>query len=136
MIAYVAEVRARLEARWAAARLYVLGHIGDGNLHFFISPGREEPDLHERVNAAVYEPLARYGGAVSAEHGIGLEKRSWLRVSRTPAEIATMRLLKDSLDPHHILNPGKIFEPDGDPTSTAHREAAAARHAAGARTRP
>jgi FAD/FMN-containing dehydrogenase len=114
MMAYVADVRQRLEQRWPGARLYVLGHIGDGNLHFFISPGCDEPNLHESVNAAVYEPLVRYGGAVSAEHGVGLEKKSWLRISRTPAEIATMRLLKRSLDPHNILNPGKIFDAQGD----------------------
>ena len=119
MLAYVADVERLLEHRWPGARLYVLGHVGDGNLHFFISPGREEPDLHQSVNAVVYEPLVRYGGAVSAEHGVGLEKKSWLRISRTPEEIATMRLLKRSLDPHNILNPGKIFDWGGDGAAPA-----------------
>ncbi len=46
---------------------------------------------------------------MSAEHGIGLEKRAYLPLSRTPAEISTMRLLKRALDPKGILNPGKVF---------------------------
>ena len=52
-------------------------------------------------------------GSISAEHGIGLEKRDYLTLSRTPAEIATMRLLKRTLDPHNILNPGKVFDLHG-----------------------
>jgi FAD/FMN-containing dehydrogenase len=112
MMSYVEDVKRRLEGRWPGSRLYVLGHIGDGNLHFFISPGREEADLHAAVDAAVYEPLVRYGGAISAEHGIGLEKKPWLRLSRTSAELALMRRLKHCLDPRNILNPGKIFEFD------------------------
>jgi FAD/FMN-containing dehydrogenase len=46
---------------------------------------------------------------VSAEHGIGTEKRAWLHASRNPQEIELMRLLKRSLDPHGILNPGKVI---------------------------
>jgi FAD/FMN-containing dehydrogenase len=57
----------------------------------------------------VYEPLAEIGGAVSAEHGIGLEKRDYLHLSRSPQEMALMRTLKATLDPKGILNPGKIF---------------------------
>ena len=62
-----------------------------------------------RVEDIVYRPLAAIGGSVSAEHGIGLEKRNYLPLSRTAAEISTMRLLKNALDPRGILNPGKVF---------------------------
>ena len=48
-------------------------------------------------------------GSVSAEHGIGLEKREWLAITRSPAEIALMRTLKQALDPQEILNPGKVL---------------------------
>jgi FAD/FMN-containing dehydrogenase len=52
------------------------------------------------------------GGSISAEHGVGLEKKAYLSLSRTAQEIATMRRLKQALDPHAILNPGKIFDPE------------------------
>ena len=50
------------------------------------------------------------GGSVSAEHGVGLEKKPYLHLSRTSEEVALMRTLKRALDPKGILNPGKIFE--------------------------
>ncbi len=57
----------------------------------------------------MYEPLRPIGGSVSAEHGIGLEKKLWLPVSRTAVERGLMRDIKHLLDPNGILNPGKIF---------------------------
>jgi FAD/FMN-containing dehydrogenase len=62
-----------------------------------------------KIEAAVYGGLESFRGSVSAEHGIGLEKKPWLSISRTDAEIALMRTLKAALDPKGILNPGKIF---------------------------
>lgn len=112
MQAYVSEVRARLEARWPESLLFVLGHLGDGNLHFFIAP-RNTGDpfaLHALCDEIVYRPLGRLGGAVSAEHGIGLEKKTWLPLSRSAAEIDLMRTLKRALDPKNILNPGKVVD--------------------------
>ena len=58
----------------------------------------------------MYAPLAGIGGSVSAEHGVGLDKKAWLSISRTPDEVALMRTLKQALDPRGILNPGKIFD--------------------------
>jgi FAD/FMN-containing dehydrogenase len=111
MTTYVATVEARLSTRWPRNRFFVLGHIGDGNLHFMIAPGVEATaDLHDQVDHTVYEPLAEFGGAVSAEHGIGLEKRHWLPLSRDANELALMRLLKRSLDPRNILNRGKVID--------------------------
>jgi FAD/FMN-containing dehydrogenase len=57
----------------------------------------------------IYTELRPYGGSISAEHGIGLEKRPYLRYSRSDIEIELMKRLKDALDPRHVLNPGKIF---------------------------
>ena len=65
------------------------------------------PRRARTIEDIVYRPLAAIGGSVSAEHGIGLEKRAYLPLSRTPAEISTMRLLKQALDPKGILNPGQ-----------------------------
>lgn len=89
-------------------RCFVFGHMADGNLHIVVAAG-DDPATRARVEDLVYRPLAAIGGSVSAEHGIGLEKRAYLGLSRTPAEISTMRLLKQALDPKHILNPGKVF---------------------------
>ncbi len=106
---YVAEVQARLKRRWPASRCDVLGHIGDGNLHFFVHPGCEGADLHAQSDEDVYEPLRPIGGSISAEHGIGTEKRKHLPISRSADEIALMRTLKAALDPKNILNPGKVL---------------------------
>jgi FAD/FMN-containing dehydrogenase len=57
----------------------------------------------------VYAPLARFQGSVSAEHGIGLEKKAYLHISRSENELALMRRLKAALDPTGILNPGKVL---------------------------
>jgi FAD/FMN-containing dehydrogenase len=89
-------------------RCFVFGHMADGNLHIVVAAG-DDPATRARVEDLVYRPLAAIGGSVSAEHGIGLEKRAYLGLSRTPEEISTMRLLKQALDPKHILNPGKVF---------------------------
>ena len=57
----------------------------------------------------MYGGLKSFRGSVSAEHGIGLEKKAWLSISRSEAEIQLMRTLKAALDPKGLLNPGKIF---------------------------
>jgi FAD/FMN-containing dehydrogenase len=89
-------------------RCFVFGHMADGNLHLVIAAG-DDAETRARLEAIVYRPLAAIGGSVSAEHGIGLEKRAYLPLSRSAAEISTMRLLKQALDPKGILNPGKVF---------------------------
>lgn len=88
-----------------AARDYIFGHLGDGNLHYVVRTDR--PDA---VAEAVFECVARTGGSISAEHGIGLDKKSYLHLTRSPAEIAAMQRLKRALDPNNILNPGRIFD--------------------------
>lgn len=108
MAQYMQDVRARLLAGWPEARLAFLGHVGDGNLHVAIGGGSDADT--PGIEACVYEPLRAFKGSVSAEHGIGLEKKPWLDVSRSGEEIELMRQLKALFDPHGILNPGKIFD--------------------------
>jgi len=110
METYVQEVEAAVAQTWPDGEVYTLGHIGDGNLHFFVSPGEGDESLHGLSDECVYGPLAKYQGSVSAEHGIGTEKKNWLSSSRTEAEITLMRTLKKSLDPKNILNPGRVFD--------------------------
>lgn len=109
MDAYVTAVKQRLRAAYPDHHCFTLGHIGDGNIHFAIAVGTDDWEHHERVNACVYEPLQPIGGSISAEHGIGTEKRAYLPLSRSAAEIELMRRLKAALDPNGILNPGKVF---------------------------
>ncbi len=111
MADYVDEVRGRLAAAPWGPRFFSFGHLGDGNLHFGVAGGADIERYRAGIERAVYEPLAALGGAISAEHGIGLEKKPWLGISRSQAEIDLMRTLKRALDPRGILNPGKVFEP-------------------------
>lgn len=106
---YVAEVNRRLESAFETYHNYVLGHVGDGNLHFCIGAGADSAEVHQQIEACVYEPLAAIHGSVSAEHGIGLEKKPYLSISRTAEEIQLMQTLKNALDPKGILNPGKVI---------------------------
>ena len=110
MVDYVEEVNRRLKERFPKVENFTLGHMGDGNLHFLVAPGEGDSSLRHDVEACVYEPLAEISGSVSAEHGIGLEKKPWLQISRSPEEIEVMRKMKRALDPKGILNPGKIFD--------------------------
>ena len=107
---YVAKVQGELAAQGRRPGCFVFGHLGDGNLHFMVpaEPG-SDTDRHA-VEAVVYGHLESLRGSVSAEHGIGLEKKAWLGHSRTPEELAVMRTLKRALDPKGVLNPGKVFD--------------------------
>jgi FAD/FMN-containing dehydrogenase len=64
----------------------------------------------QAVEKIVYDELRQYDGAISAEHGIGLEKRAYLPITRSASEIEMMRRLKRMLDPNNILNPGKVVD--------------------------
>lgn len=106
---YVLAVQQRLKKRWPNSRCDVIGHIGDGNLHFFVNPGEPGENQHAQSDEDVYAPLQPIGGCISAEHGIGTEKRRHLGISRSEEEIALMRTLKTTLDPKNILNSGKVL---------------------------
>ncbi len=107
---YVSMVENNLQEKWGKkAKLAVFGHLGDCNIHLAVGSGVEGELPHDEVEKSVYEPLVAFGGSVSAEHGIGLEKRNWLSSSRTADEIKLMRTLKTALDPENLLNPGKVL---------------------------
>lgn len=109
MDGYLATIESRIKARWPEGRIAIFGHLGDGNLHVVVSIGSDSPEDHHEVNEIVYGELAPLNGSLSAEHGIGLEKRDYLQYSRSPEEIALMHTLKQALDPKGILNPGKVL---------------------------
>jgi FAD/FMN-containing dehydrogenase len=104
---YLETFRGAVNARLPGARTFVFGHVADGNLHISVCAGDADARI---VENCVYEPLRGIAGSISAEHGIGLERKPYLEISRTRAEIATMRALKAALDPRGILNPGKVID--------------------------
>jgi len=105
---YVAAVQGELDGQGRHPGCFTFGHLGDGNLHFMVPTDETAADRHA-IERVVYERLETLGGSISAEHGIGLEKRDWLGISRSPAEIAVMRAMKQALDPGNLLNPGKVL---------------------------
>jgi FAD/FMN-containing dehydrogenase len=105
---YMRRVTARVRTAWPTGSIAFLGHVGDGNLHIAIGAGK--PEEREAIESCVYEPLRDFGGSVSAEHGIGLEKKPWFKISRNADERRLMLGVKQLLDPNGILNPGKIFD--------------------------
>jgi FAD/FMN-containing dehydrogenase len=111
MQAYTDTVTAALQREIGAHRLFIFGHMGDGNLHVIVQVEPQDRDrLRPLIEALVYGPLSAFRGAVSAEHGIGLEKKPWLSISRSEQEIALMRRMKRALDPNGLLNPGKLVD--------------------------
>lgn len=111
MAAYVEQVTGAMVDRFGAeSRCWVYGHVADGNLHVNVWAPAFQVSDRQTVEEIIYQPLRAIGGSISAEHGIGLEKKAYLNFTRTDAEIELMRRLKQTLDPHWILNPGKIID--------------------------
>jgi FAD/FMN-containing dehydrogenase len=104
-----ARIREGLERDWPDLKALFFGHVGDGNLHVVVCAVPTDHDSLMRIEEIVYAVVRSEGGSISAEHGIGTLKRDWLHYSRTDAELALMRVLKQSLDPKNILNPGKMI---------------------------
>ena len=109
MESYLIALRAELDDRWQGNTCMVFGHLGDGNLHIIVGMGESSAEAKKAVEEVVYRGLPERGGSVSAEHGIGVQKKAYLGMSRNADEIALMQMMKTALDPKGILNPGKIF---------------------------
>ena len=92
----------------------IFGHIGDGNLHYNIAMPDEagtQALMNQRkaVNDIVYEVVGRLGGSISAEHGVGQQKRDAIKLRKSAVEMDLMQRVKDALDPQGIMNPGKVL---------------------------
>jgi len=112
--AFLAEASAAVEAFMPGVRIVAFGHLGDGNIHFNVSQpvGADKQAFLAQwgeMNAVVHEIVARRSGSISAEHGIGRLKRDLLAQTKNPVALDVMRKLKAALDPHGILNPGKVL---------------------------
>ncbi len=104
--AFERDVSREVAARWPGAEPFLYGHLGDGNVHVnVLGPPPEDEDVDDLVLRLV----ARYGGSISAEHGVGVAKVRWLGLTRSEAEIAALRAIKRALDPQGILSPGRLL---------------------------
>lgn len=112
---FLAEVETVVNSAYPDFEIVWFGHIGDGNVHLnILKPESLALDTFREqcgeVSKWVFEIVQRYGGSVSAEHGVGLLKKEYLQYSRSPLEIDIMKQIKLAFDPQGIMNPGKIFD--------------------------
>ena len=112
---FLAEVEAVVNENYPEFEIIWFGHIGDGNVHLNVLKPDELPldEFQQRcgeVSRWVFDIVQRYGGSVSAEHGVGLLKKGYLHYSCSELEISIMRSVKKAFDPLGIMNPGKIFD--------------------------
>jgi FAD/FMN-containing dehydrogenase len=112
---FVAATDALLEQAIPGVRLVNFGHLGDGNLHYNVqAPGDGDSaaflrDHEENVNTIVYDSVARFEGSISAEHGVGSLKLDKLEHHKSPVALGMMRAIKLALDPHNLMNPGRVL---------------------------
>ncbi len=108
MVRFVAQVAQKYQLR-----VGTFGHMGDGNLHpTFLTDERNKEEMH-RVESAfheIFDEAIRLGGTITGEHGVGVAKKAFLPKFLGEAQMRVLREVRRSLDPHHILNPGKMFD--------------------------
>jgi D-lactate dehydrogenase (cytochrome) len=112
--AFIAEANAAVVKLIPGSRPLPFGHLGDGNIHYNVSQPVDADkaaflDRWHEVNTVVFDVVLKYGGSISAEHGIGIMKRDLLPTIKDPVAMELMRALKRTLDPKGILNPGKVL---------------------------
>ena len=114
---FIEATDAAIKAAHPHTRMIVFGHLGDGNLHYNVSPasglGPRDDEaflaLEAPINRIAHDAVARYGGSISAEHGLGVLRRDESARYKQPVEIAMMRAVKQALDPQGLMNPGKVL---------------------------
>ena len=111
---FIESTDAALLAQSGMVRLVVFGHLGDGNLHYNLSPaeGSSPSDflaLEPAMNRLVHDAVHARSGSISAEHGLGVLRRDESARYKWPVELDLMRRIKAALDPHGLLNPGKLL---------------------------
>ena len=116
---FMANTGAALEREFPGQRPIVFGHLGDGNLHYNVSPAAEQTGpqhaaafvaLEEPMNRLVHDAVAAHGGSISAEHGLGVLRRDESARYKSAVELKLMRAVKAALDPRGLMNPGKVLE--------------------------
>ena len=112
--AFIQEANAAVTKLIPGSRPLPFGHVGDGNIHYNVTQpvGSDKEKFLARwdeVNAVVFAVVKKFGGSISAEHGIGIMKRDILPQYKDAVALELMRALKKTLDPNNILNPGKVL---------------------------
>ncbi|MDE2430775.1 MAG: hydroxyacid dehydrogenase, partial [Burkholderiales bacterium] len=95
-------------------RIVCFGHMGDGNLHYNVSPpiGVSDMEFLENqtaINRIVHDNVHQFDGSISAEHGLGALKRKEIKRYKSELELNLMRSIKQAWDPKNLMNPGKII---------------------------
>jgi FAD/FMN-containing dehydrogenase len=112
---FVIQTNAELERRFPGIRMVVFGHLGDGNLHYNVSPPVGWHDeaaflaLQPDINRITHDAVTAFRGSISAEHGLGQLRRDEAARYKSPVELRLMRAIKEALDPAGLMNPGKVL---------------------------
>ncbi len=111
---FIAQTGSALQQAFPGIRIVAFGHIGDGNIHYNASMPQADANAQlfaqsAQVNSIVYDIVHRLHGTISAEHGVGQLKRDEIKRYKDPLELELMRKIKDTLDPHGLMNPGKVI---------------------------
>jgi FAD/FMN-containing dehydrogenase len=115
---FIEQAHRDIATRYPELRQVVFGHLGDGNLHYNLSPpaqsgnGGDKQDfaaLEAPVNKLVHDLVVNYGGSISAEHGLGVLRRDEAQRYKASVELDIMRAIKSALDPFNLMNPGKVM---------------------------
>ncbi len=114
MAEFIAVTDAALAREFHGMRNVTFGHLGDGNLHYNVSPPEGVPHAEfllrtEEVSRVVHDSVARFNGSISAEHGLGQYKREEITRYKSRVEMEMMRAVKRALDPQGLMNPGKVL---------------------------
>ncbi|MBC3870099.1 FAD-binding oxidoreductase [Undibacterium oligocarboniphilum] len=112
--AFIAETNALLHRHFSGCRIVCFGHMGDGNLHYNISaPEHTSGEIFLKqqalINRIVHDQVHRFNGSISAEHGLGTLKKEEIRRYKSAIELNLMETIKAALDPHNLMNPGKVL---------------------------
>jgi FAD/FMN-containing dehydrogenase len=104
---------AQLQKAYPGCRMVTFGHLGDGNLHYNVSPSEVMNDLdfisqQDAVSLIVHDSVHQFKGSISAEHGLGAMKRDEIKRYKSEVEMTLMRTIKTALDPLNLMNPGKV----------------------------
>ena len=108
---FLATCAKQIEAILPGTRIWTFGHLGDGNIHYNLSPPVGQPDFSDKnteLNRAVYTLAEQYGGSFAAEHGIGRSKLAIADELRSPVERELMAKIHNALDPENLMNPGVV----------------------------